>query len=170
MDTGITFSDQRGSVNQLVAYSDADYASDEDRKSISGVVVILNGGPVSWMSRKQTIVADSTTYAEYVAAYMATKEIIWVRGLLADLGVMQRQPTIVHMDNAAAEHLVRNPVHHRRTKHIDVKFHYTRDAYQRGEIDINHVGTTEQLADMFTKPLSRDKFANNLKLLNLHSV
>ncbi|KAJ3651647.1 hypothetical protein Zmor_017672 [Zophobas morio] len=83
--------------------------------------------------------------------------------------VRDRGTKTLHLKQTA-EHLVRNPVHHRRTKHIDVESHYTRDAYQRGEIDINHVGTTEQLADMFTKPLSRDKFANNLKLLNLHSV
>ncbi|KAJ3649380.1 hypothetical protein Zmor_021128 [Zophobas morio] len=83
--------------------------------------------------------------------------------------VRDRGTKTLHLKQTA-EHLVRNPVHHRRTKHIDVKFHYTREAYQWGEIDINHVGTTEQLADMFTKPLSRDKFANNLKLLNLRSV
>ena len=169
VDVGLTFC--RDSSNELVAYSDADFAACVDsRKSISGVVLMLNDGPVVWSSRKQTVVATSTTDAEYVAAHDAAKEIAWIRRLLADIGCEQVEPTTLFCDNQAAEKLVENPVYHQRTKHIDVKFHYTRDLVKKGEIEVVHVCSALQRADMFTKPLTRLKFEHNRKLLNVGGV
>lgn len=128
---------------------------------------MLNNGPIIWSSRKQNIVATSTTEAEYIAAHDTTKEVVWARGLLKQLNVEQIQPTVLHCDNAAAEQLIKNPVYHRRTKHIDIKFHYIRQIVRDGLLEIRHVSSGEQLADMFTKPLTRDKFETNRTLINL---
>ena len=166
VDIGIVYG--RDDSNELVGYSDADYAAcTESRKSISGVVLMLNGGPIAWLSRKQTVVATSTTDAEYVAAHDCAKEIVWTRRLLADIGCSQQEPTTLFCDNAAAQKLIDNPVYHRRTKHIDVKFHYTRDLVKNSELEVAHVCSELQLADIFTKPLTKDKFEKNRMLLNV---
>lgn len=165
ISVGIEFSPSN-CPNILTAYSDADYGSCVDsRKSISGVIIILNNGPIIWSSRKQSIVATSTTESEYVAAHEAAKEITWARGLLKQLDVEQAQPTLLYCDNAAK--LIKNLVYHKRTKHIDIKFHFVRQIAKDGQLKIQHVSSTEQLADILTKPLTRDKFEINRKLINL---
>lgn len=104
VDFGITFRLPTDGINQLVAYSDADYAACLDtRKSTSGVVVTINDGPIIWFSRKQGVIATSTTEAEYIAAHDAAKEVVWARALLEELHVKQPIPTVLHVDNAAAE-------------------------------------------------------------------
>lgn len=110
--------------NILTTYSDADYAGDiDDRKSRSGCVLMLNGGPISWLSRKQTCTASSTIESEYIAACLASKETVWCRRLLRELTFIQPGPTRLLCDNQSAIRLVYNPEYHKRTKHIDVAFH-----------------------------------------------
>lgn len=165
---GLTYGSKDGIKNQLTAYSDADYASCIDtRRSISGVILILNSGPIIWSSRQQGIVATSTTNAEYIAAFEAAKEIVWTRQSLSDIGIQQEKQTILNVDNAAAENLLKNPTFHKRTKHIDVKFHYTRELIKNIIIKVQHVRSSDQLADILTKSLAREKFENNRKLINL---
>lgn len=128
LDVSITYDGKCEQRNQILAYSDSDYASCPDtRKSHSSIVLMLNNGPIIWSSKKQSIVATSTTDAEYVAMCEATKEVVWTRRLLNELGIHQEKATILYCDNAAAQLLVENPVYHRRTKHVDIKFHYTRE-------------------------------------------
>jgi len=171
INLGIVYNGINSNPNQLTAYSDADYASCLDtRKSISGVVLMLNSGPIIWSSRKQNIVATSTTDAEYVAAHDAAKEVVWSRQLLKDINTEQDGPTILHCDNAAAMKLMQNPVYHRRTKHIDIKFHYTRDLIKQKQIDVKHVSSQMQLADILTKPLTREKFETNRNQLKLKEM
>ncbi|XP_039310741.1 secreted RxLR effector protein 161-like [Solenopsis invicta] len=164
---GIVYNRMTSKPNQLIAYSDADYASCLDtRKSTSGVILMLNDGPIIWSSRKH-IVATSTTDAEYVAAYDATKEVVWSRQLLKDIGVEQFEPTTLFCDNAATQKLIENPIFHRKSKHVDIKFHYTRELVKQKQIKIQHVSTQSQLADILTKPLARGKFEINPNQLNL---
>lgn len=154
--------------NQLIAYGDADFAADEDtRKSTSGVLLLLNGAPVIWSSRKQTTVATSTTDAEYIAACEVAKEIVWARGLIGELGLKQLGPTQLFCDNMAAKMLVDNPVFHRRTKHVDIKYHFTREKAQDGTLIVKHIATDKQLADIFTKALANEKFCYFRSKLNL---
>ena len=158
LDTGIIHT-AGNKPNLLMSYSDASWASDsETRRSVSGVCLMMNGGIVGWRSKKQTLVADSTTYAEYVAAHSGARDVVWLRGLLEDLRCKQVDPTVLYLDNAAAELLITNPILHERTKHVDIKFHYVREKYQEGEIRIQHVPTSDQLADIFTKVLPGCKF------------
>lgn len=153
----------------LIGYSDADYAGCLDtRKSTSGFVFLLNGSPVTWSTQKQSVVAQSTTEAEYIALALATKEALWLRALLDELGFHQYS-TRINVDNQSAIRLSKNPEFHKRSKHIDVKFHFVRDVCGRGDIDVKYVESKKQLADVFTKPLVTNIFKELIKYLLVSS-
>lgn len=146
-------------VTDILAYSDADWAGDVDtRHSTSGWICLLNGGPVSWSSRKQSVIATSTTEAELIAMCSATKEVVWLRKLLTDLYCKQLDATVLRCDNLGAISIVKNPESIKRTQHIETQFFYTNDIYKKGKIQIIHVSTNDQLADPLTKPLNKEKF------------
>ena len=110
---------------ELVAYADVDYAGDIlDRKSRTGSLLQLNGSLVSWCNRKQACVATSPTEFEYIGAYSTTKDVLWLRRLLSNLRFHQKAPTQLYSDNQSAIRLVHNPEFHRRTKHIDIIYHF----------------------------------------------
>jgi hypothetical protein len=118
----------------------------------------LCGGPVSWGSRKQNTVATSTTEAEYMSASQAAKEAMWLRYLLKELGYPQEGPTVIWEDNKGCIDLSRNPVFHKRSKHIDVQHHYVRERVECQEIKLAKITGEENIADLFTKALPRDRF------------
>jgi transposase InsO family protein len=155
---GITYC--KGAQNNvLVAYSDADFAGDvETRRSTSGFVLILNNGAISWFTRRQRCTSLSTTESEYVAASEATREIVWTRRLLQEIGFEQTSPTSLLCDNQGAVKLVKNPELHKRTKHVDVRYHFIREKEDEGEIVTSYVDSENQLADMFTKALDTTRF------------
>ena len=143
----------------LYGYSDADYAGcQETRKSTSGHVFRLGGCTVSWRSKKQSIIAQSSTESEYVALCSAAQEAVWLRRLLSGIGFHQDAPTLLYEDNQSAILLSKNPKDHSRTKHIDVKFHYVRKAIEDKIINVQYCPTAEMLADTLTKGLARPKF------------
>ena len=147
-----------GSGTALIGFCDADYAADVDtRKSTTGYVFTLNGGAVSWSSKRQPTVAASTTEAEYMAAASATKEALWLRKLLADFGV-STGPIEIKSDNQGALKLLRNPISSLRTKHIDIAHHFARERSMRGEIDFSFVPTNRMIADALTKALPGPRF------------
>jgi hypothetical protein len=143
---------------QLLGYSDSDLAGDvNDRKSTSGLIFFLAGGPVAWQSAKQKVVALSSCEAEYIAAAAAACEAVWLARLLAELiGGAVLAPKL-KVDNKSAIALMKNPVHHDRSKHIDVKFHFIRECCDRKLIDVEFVGTELQLGDILTKALGRTR-------------
>lgn len=143
----------------LVGWTDSDWAGDIDtRRSVGGFVFDVAGSSITWSSKKQPTVALSTVEAEYMAASNATKEAIWLRTLLADLGHPQMSATIIHADNQGCIALSRNPVAHSRAKHIDIRHHFIRERIARSEIDLQFLSTKEMVADIFTKALPRDLF------------
>jgi len=146
-------------VPKLVGYSDSDLAGDvNDRKSTSGLIFFLAGGPVAWQSAKQKVVALSSCEAEYIAAAGAACEAVWLARLMAELvGGAVFAPKL-KVDNKSAISLMKNPVHHDRSKHIDVKFHFIRECYEKKLIDVEFVGTELQLGDILTKALGRVRF------------
>ncbi|CAL9007073.1 unnamed protein product, partial [Prunus brigantina] len=152
---GIDYNEQDKVIGQcVVGYVDSDYAGDLDkRRSTTGFVFSIAGGPVSWRSILQSTVALSTTEAEYMAVTEAIKEAIWLQGLLDDLGV-QQDHVDVHCDSQSAIYLAKNQVHHARTKHIDVRFHFVREIIDEGDILLQKIGTADNPADMLTKPVS----------------
>ena len=166
MDYGILYDGLN--TQQLIGYSDSDFAGDVDsRRSTSGYLYVLAGGPVTWTSQRQRIVALSTTEAEYIAASQATKEAIWLRRLLMDLGFGCDGPTELSVDNQGAIKLTKNDEFHKRTKHIDVRYHFVREKVAHNEIGISYVPSKENLSDILTKALPRDYFARLRSQLNV---
>ena len=142
----------------LQGYSDADWAGDEiTRKSMSGYIFQLGGSPISWASKKQTVVALSTTEAEYIALSLATQEAVWLRNLLSDI-YLEPTTTSIFEDNQGTIALSMNPCSHSRTKHIDIKYHFIRDLISKKQIDIKYCPTKEMVADIFTKGTCKATF------------
>jgi len=151
----------------LEGFCDSDYAGCyKTAKSTYGNVFLFNNGAVAWESRKSNIVADSTTVAEYQAAFEATKLSIWLRDLIGELSVLEG-PTTIWCDNQAAVKLSNSEDHKKRTKHVNVRFHFLREAVKDGTVVLKHVSGLENPADMFTKPLPSVKLKNCCELLNL---
>ena len=153
LNIGIIYSSSSSNLN-LIGFCDADYAADVDtRKSTSGFLVNLGGSPVSWSSRLQKSVATSTTEAEYIAIADCVKDIIWYKQLMKELKIPIKSTTKIMSDNQGAIKLTKNSVFHKRTKHIDVRYHFIRDHQEKGEIQLHFIPTDKQPADMLTKCL-----------------
>jgi hypothetical protein len=138
------------------SYSDADHAGCLDtRRSTSGFLIKMGTGAVCWSARKQTVVADSSTEAEYVSASSAGREILWLRSLLNEIGMEVNGPTRLFVDNQSALKVLKNPEHHGRMKHIDIKWHWIRECIKQGNIEAHFLPTGKMVADIFTKALPR---------------
>jgi hypothetical protein len=139
----------------LMGYSDNDLAGDiDDRRSTMGVLFFLGGNPVSWLSQKQKAVAKSSCEAEYMASAAA----VWLRRVLEEVTRVSVLVPTIRMDNTTVIALAKNPILHDRSKHIDVKFHFTRECVERGDIILEHVRTSDELADTLTKAQGRVHF------------
>jgi transposase InsO family protein len=139
-------------------YCDSDWGNDvSDRRSITGWAFLLHGCAVSWQSRKQRTTALSSVEAEYMAAAAATKEAVWWRQFLTELGVRPTGPTALYSDSQGSIALAKNPDHHDRTKHIDMRYHFIREQLATQAIRMEFVGTEWMLADALTKPLGTDR-------------
>ena len=159
------------SDKSMEGYSDADWAADsEDRRSTSGNVFVMSNGAISWASQKQPTVALSTAEAEYIALCLATQESVWLRQLNKDLQIDCSSPTIIHEDNQGTIAMSKNPVLHKRTKHIDIKFHFVREKIHDKTIELKYCPTREMVADIFTKPLPRGQFESLRARLGLNLV
>ena len=215
INVGITF---RGQENPAIAeavagtsptstgitgFTDSDWAGDIDsRKSTSGYVFLLYGGAISWKSTKQSVVATSSTEAEYIACSEAAKEALWIRRLHAEIkgttlpGLEDRyqhetdiqdqiralritlppttipyqNPQIILADNQGAIKLSKNPQHHNRTKHIDVRYHFIRKCSQDRLIELAYIPTTEMVADILTKALPRVKHDKHMLGMGMEAV
>jgi hypothetical protein len=155
----------------LLGYSDSDHAGDlDDRKSTAGVVFFLGNNLVTWSSHKQAVVAQSSCEAEYVAAGAGACQGVWLRRLLGDLRGRAPAKFRLLVDNMSAIALCKNPVHHDRSKHIDIKFHFIRSCYEKGQLDVDHVRTEEQLADILTKALGYVRFIELRRMLGVIEV
>ena len=144
----------------------------EDCKSCNGVLLMLNNGPIAWLSRKQPCIASSTTKAKYLAAHVATKELLWERRLLAALGYPQCNPTPMFSDNQPTIRLVRNPEQHQKTKHIDVLFLVIREHQTNREL---HASTFLRISNWLMSSLRLLHlldfllYVKPLVFINLHS-
>ncbi|MCO5611055.1 hypothetical protein L7F22_065305 [Adiantum nelumboides] len=150
----------------VMGYIDSDYARDLDNiRSTSGYVFTMAGGAVSWRSRLQTYVTQSTTKVEYVAALEACKEAIWLGRLVTDLGIKEETP-ILHCDSQSAIYLARNPVYHSKKKHVDVKYHFIKEMVEDKQVQLVKVHTIDNHVDFLTKGFPGESFAHYCKLLS----
>jgi hypothetical protein len=153
----------QGNANEkelvTTAYSDADWGGDlDERKSTTGYIIKVNDCLVSWVSKKQRTVALSSAESEYMAISAAVQEIKWINKMLEELMFKQTIPTKLFSDSQAAIAISQNDIDHNRTKHIDIRHHFTRDAIKNKEVDLEWIPTAEQEADILTKGLGKVQF------------
>ncbi|KAL9431581.1 hypothetical protein AB3S75_026719 [Citrus x aurantiifolia] len=167
---GILFGGSKAKICQVSWVVDSDFAADIDkRRSITGHVFILNGGAVSWKASLQSVVALSTTEAEYIALTEAVKEAKWLSGLVSEFGLKQ-DSVCIGCDSSSAIQLSKNPKYHERTKHIDVRLHFIRDEIANGVVNVVKVPTLTNPADVLTKVVPAVKFRNSLNLISIDSL
>lgn len=154
-----------------LGYSDADWAGQLHRHSITGYEFFFGSSPISWRSKKQPVVALSSTESEYIALTDAAKELIWLRKLVDELQFYPlAEGTTLYCDNQGAITLTRDSTFHARTKHIDIRFHYIRQIVEARDARIIYCPTDEMVADMFTKPLGRVKLEKFREMSKLEAV
>ena len=142
----------------MFGFSDASFDDCEGSKSTLGYCLFLGAGLITWRSTKSSCVALSTCEAEYYACCLLTKDIVWARSLLDELGFWFKGPTPLYVDNSSAQDIILNPKHHNRTKHIRRQYNFIKECARNQEIVPVHVGDPEQVADVLTKPLGPTKF------------
>jgi hypothetical protein len=147
---------------KVVGYCDADWAESVSRHSTSGFIFFFGGGPISWASRKQSVIALSSTEAEYISLSTAAQEAAFIAQLLRDFGY-DHGPIEIFCDNQGAIKLSDSTGTKARTKHIDVRFHYVKDAVQAKRIKVSYMQTDQQPADILTKPTGRVTFERHIK-------
>jgi hypothetical protein len=153
---GIRF---QSSSPSLTAFTDSDWSGDPyDRRSTTGITIFLGNNPITWVSKKQHIVSRSSTEAEYRALATGAADLAWLRQVLCDLGIFLPSAPALWCDNTSAIALASNPVFHSRTKHIEVDYHFVRESVVRGDLHLHFISTEDQLANLFTKPLSTPRF------------
>lgn len=166
LERGIAYSKKESS--SMTAYSDSDWAGQiYGRKSTGGYIFMLAGGPVSHSSKQQPVVALLSTEAEYIALNEAGKEAIWLSNLLEEFGIDCTTPVYLKGDNQGSIALTNNPEHHKRTKHIDIRYHWIREAVSNGQFKIDYVPTTNMIADGLTKPLGPQAFGSFVKMMGM---
>lgn len=143
--------------NDLIAYSDADFAGCMDsRRSTSGSFIQFGGGVLQWQSRRQSAVTLSTLESELVAACETAKTSIWLARLLREAGYQVTPKLLV--DNSACISFIQNRLISSRTKHVEVKYYFLREKVESGEFLVKHVASEENIADLFTKSLPKLRF------------
>ncbi|CAI7748244.1 unnamed protein product [Closterium sp. NIES-53] len=151
---------------KLSCFTDATWASeDEDQSSVGGFVCMVGGGPVSWRSKKQSEIAQSSGEAEYMAMYHAIKEIVLLRKLLKDMGAEQEGPTPLFSDSEAAIGMANNPILNGLNKHMKIKWHWVRQMVKEGIVELHHVKASKQAADFLTKRLPESAHWKCAKIL-----
>lgn len=153
---------------ELIGHCDSDWGGEpEQRRSTSGYVFTMNGGPVAWNSKLQKTTALSATEAEYMALTEALTECLWLRPFLNSIGISTNGPTVIKADNRAAIALSKNPEYHKRTKHVGIRYHRIRQEQDAKVVSIEYVPTDDNLADIFTKAVPSKTITHCLRQLNM---
>jgi len=156
LDHGLFYKPGSFGIN---AYCDSDWAGDpDDRRSTCGYGVFVGHNLISWSAKKQPVVSKSSTEAEYRCLALVTAEVYWLRMLLRELQVSLASAPVVWCDNISALALASNPIFHARSKHIEVDYHFVREKVANKDILLQHVPTSLQPADIFTKGHTADRF------------
>jgi hypothetical protein len=156
---GLWFGRKGNEIAQLIGFSDSDYAGDIDkRQSTTGVIFLLDSSPVLWQSIKQKVIAQSSCEAEYIATVNATCQALWIARVLAEIQGTELGVPLLKVDNQSAIALIKNPVLTGQSQHIEVEYHLVQESAAKGQIEVEFIGTENQLADIFTKSLGKTRF------------
>ncbi|CAH9078850.1 unnamed protein product [Cuscuta europaea] len=148
-----------GNPSLIIAYSDVVWTGCPDScRFTTSYVIFLGGNLVSWRSKKQPTVSKSSTEAEYRAVAYTVQDTLFIRSLLADMGFFIPQPVQLYCDNVSTSYLVVNPIQHDRSKHIKIDYHFVRKRVAHGDLVVKYIPTQFQLADIFTKILTSQRF------------
>nr|GEU81479.1 zinc finger, CCHC-type [Tanacetum cinerariifolium] len=148
---------------KITGYSDSSYGINTDQgKGTTGIVFYFEESPITWCTQKQPTVALSSCESEFMAATAATCQALWLKRILSELTGCEEKRITLKVDNVSAIALVRNPVFHGRSKHIDIRYHFIRECVENGHINVEHVSGELQRADNLTKALPRLKFLKNV--------
>ena len=158
---------------KLRAFCDADWGKCLDsRRSVTGFCIFLGDSLVSWRSKKQPTISRSSAEAEYRAIASTTCELVWLKHLLHDFGINQKDAALLFCDNDAAIKIATNPIFHERTKHLEIDLHFAREKVVNKTIRLMSIRSEFNLADIFTKPLPSTKllpFLSKMSLQNIYS-
>ena len=154
----------------MEGYCDADWARQKHWHSISDFLFYFGIGAISWSSKKQNVIALSSTEAEYVAQTHAAKEAMWIRSFISEIQGGGREPLTILCDNQGAIALAKDNKYHARTKHINLRYHFICEAVEDGKISVKYIPTDENVSDIFTKALRKPKFQQFVKLLKLRDA
>jgi hypothetical protein len=152
------------------AMSDSDWGMGNDRKSISGFIVILGSSPVAWSSKQQAVVALSSCEAEYISVTHCARDVLWFRNFLAELGYPQEDPTTIFCDNQGTVTCTHDPHAHSKMKHILICEHFIRDCVSKRLLNVVHIDGKDNDADVFTKPLERVLHSQWVSKFHLRTV
>jgi hypothetical protein len=169
IDQGLVF-DSANKDQDLLGYTDANWARDHDRRSTGGYVFMLFGTIITWSSKRQATVALSSCEAEYIAETEAAKEAIWLRRLLVSLGHTGPATVRILGDNRGALALAKNPEYYSRTKHIDIRYHFVRQKVEEGLVELGWTDTVSNIADGMTKPLGASAFARFRRAIGMDVI
>lgn len=160
---------KKSNVDEVLdSFVDSDWAGDHiDRKSTSGYVIRFYGNPIYWKTRKQNFVTKSSTHAEYIALSEATSEILFVLNLLETFSINVKNKINIYEDNSGALTIAKLGNLTRNSKHIEVNFHFVNENYKKGVIDIVKISSDENMGDIFTKALPKEKFFKFRKMLRI---
>jgi hypothetical protein len=169
LDYKLTYSPVSNHSNELfTTYSDADHGGDKNTgRSTSAYVVKMGTGAISWRSKLQSMVTLSTTEAEYIAAVGAGMEILWLRNLFSELGYELKSSSTLYIDNQSAVAVAKNPEHHGRIKHLDLRYYWLREVVDSGQISVKYCSTVDMPADILTKPLVKVKVSAGREMLGI---
>ncbi|KAI3669699.1 hypothetical protein L6452_41042 [Arctium lappa] len=169
LNFGITYKKKGGC--KLLGYSDSSYGINiEEGKGTTGIVFYLGNSPISWNSQKQPTVALSSCESEFMAATTGSCQALWLQRLLNALTGWKEERVTIKFDNKSAMALMKNPVFHGRSKHIDIRYHFIRECVEKNQIEVEHVSGDLQRADILTKVLARIKFAEMRELLGVKDL
>lgn len=158
-DLGLSF--RQGDTNCLRGFTDADYGQDlDDRISVGAYIFFLGNSPISWNSKKQSSTSRSSCESEYRALAKCSCEAVWLRRLLAELRILDDNPTPIYCDNQSSIKLSYNPVFHEKSKHFEIDYHFTRQKVENNTLRVEYISSQDQPADILTKSLGRLKFDN----------
>jgi len=160
---------QENFSTNLITYSDASWGGDlHCARAWTGVIVLYNGGPIAWQSKRQPTTALSSAEAEYMALTEATKTLKYLKAIASFLRYMDAStivPLEILTDSQSGMHIAMNPVSSQRSRHINVRHHYIRENIVNSEISLRFVGSSEQIADILTKALPTTQFRKLVQLI-----